>query len=84
MGVELVKNKETKEPFAPALLASSKVHQLAMEKGCMVFPTTGVEEGVAGDEIMMAPPYIITEGEIDSALVMVGEALTDFEKEFVK
>ncbi|MEE9400349.1 MAG: aminotransferase class III-fold pyridoxal phosphate-dependent enzyme [Dehalococcoidales bacterium] len=81
MGVELVKNKETKEPFDPALLAASRVHRLAMEKGCMVFPTTGVVEGVRGDEIMIAPPYIITESEIDTALDMVDEALTDFEKE---
>lgn len=81
MGVELVKDKKTREPFAPTLLASSRVHRLAMEKGCMVYPVTGVEQGIAGDEIMMAPPYIITEKEIDTALEMVDEALTDFEKE---
>jgi adenosylmethionine-8-amino-7-oxononanoate aminotransferase len=81
MGVELVKNKETKEPFDPTLLASSRVHRLAMEKGCMVYPVTGVVKGVAGDEIMMTPPYIITESEIDMALDIVDEALTDFEKE---
>jgi adenosylmethionine-8-amino-7-oxononanoate aminotransferase len=81
MGVELVKNKETKEPYDPALLASSRVHRLAMEKGCMVFPTTGVVNGVSGDEIIIAPPYIITESEIDTALDMVDEALNEFERE---
>lgn len=84
MGVELVKNKKTREPFPPALLAAPWVFRLAMEKGCMVFPTTGVVNGVAGDEIMMAPPYIITESEIDTALDIVDEALTEFEREQLK
>jgi adenosylmethionine-8-amino-7-oxononanoate aminotransferase len=83
MGVELVKNKETREPFDPTLLASSRVHRLAMERGCMVFPTSGFEQGVRGDAIMIAPPFIITESEIDTALDMVDDALTEFEKEAV-
>ncbi len=82
MGIELVRNKETKEPFEPALLASSHVHQLAMEKGCMVYPVSGVVQGVRGDEILVAPPFIITESEIDTALDIIDEALTDFEKKF--
>jgi len=50
----------------------------------MVFPTTGTVEGAAGDVIVMAPPYIITESHIDDGLDMVDAALTDFEMEFLK
>jgi adenosylmethionine-8-amino-7-oxononanoate aminotransferase len=81
MGVELVKDKATKEPFDPALLAGPRVHRLAMEKGCMVFPTSGFHQGVKGDAIMAAPPYIITEKEIDTALDIIDDVLSDFEKE---
>jgi len=81
MGVELVKNKESKEPFDPALLAAARIQRIAMQKGCMIFGVTGVVEGVKGDEFMVAPPFIITESEIDTALDIVDEALTDFEKE---
>jgi len=84
MGVELVRNKATKEPFAPSVMAAARVNRLAMERGCMVFPTTGTVEGAAGDVIVMAPPYIITESHIDDGLDMVDAALTDFEKEFLK
>jgi len=49
MGIELVKNQETKEPFEPAIMASVQVHRIAKEKGCMVYPTTGVIQGVRGD-----------------------------------
>jgi adenosylmethionine-8-amino-7-oxononanoate aminotransferase len=81
MGVELVKDKATKEPFTPELLAGPRVHQLAMKAGCMVFPTSGFNHGVSGDAIIIAPPLIISEEEIDTALAMVDEALTTFEKE---
>jgi adenosylmethionine-8-amino-7-oxononanoate aminotransferase len=84
MGIEIVKDKKTREPFEPSVMAASRINKLAMEKGCMVFPTTGTVEGVKGDVIMMAPPYIITKEEIDLGLDMVDEAITEFEKQALK
>jgi len=81
MGIEMVKSRETKEPFAPTLRASYRLQQLAMEKGCMIYPTTGVINGIKGDHFLVAPPLIITEEEIDTAFDMLDEAFTDFEKE---
>ena len=81
MGIELVKNQETKEPFEPAIMASVQIHRIAKEKGCMIYPTAGVIQGVRGDQFLVAPPYIITEEEIDTALDMLDEAITKFEKE---
>ena len=82
LGIELVKNKNTKETFDTALLAAPRIHQSAMEKGCMVFPSSGTEQGVRGDILVAAPPYIINESEIDTALGIIDEAISDFEKEF--
>jgi len=81
MGIELVKNKETREPFDLALMAASKVSQLAMERGCIVYTSSGMEQGVEGDALMIAPPYIITESEIDTALDILDDAIGEFEKE---
>ena len=81
MGIELVKNKETKEPFDPALRVSYRLQQLAMQKGCMIYPTTGVVNGIRGDHFLVSPPFIITEAEIDTAFDMLDEAFTDLEKE---
>jgi len=81
MGIEMVKNKESKEPFDPALKVSYRLQQLAMEKGCMIYPTAGVINGIRGDHFLVAPPFIITESEIDTAFDMLDEAFTDFEKE---
>ncbi len=84
MGIELVKNKKTKEPFDPRLRAANRFQKIAMEKGCMVYPTTGVDNGVRGDHYLVSPPYIITEAEIDAAFDLLDAAQTDFEKEFLK
>jgi len=83
MGIEIVKNKEAKEPFDPALKVSYRLQQLAMEKGCMIYPTSGVINGIRGDHFLVAPPFIITESEIDAAFDMLDEAFTDFEKEAI-
>ena len=83
MGIELVKNRETKEPFDPALRVANRMQQIAMQKGCMGYPTTGVDNGVRGDHFLVSPPFIITESEIDTAFDMLDDALTDLEKEFL-
>ena len=84
MGIELVKNKKTKEPFDPKLKAANRFQRISMERGCMVYPTTGVANGVSGDHYLVSPPYIITEEQIDAAFDMLDAAQTDFEKEFLK
>jgi len=83
MGIELVKNKNTKEPFAPTLRVANHFQQVAMQKGCMVYPTTGVDNGVRGDHFLVSPPFIITESELDTAFDMLDDALTDFEEKFL-
>lgn len=83
MGIELVKNRETKEPFDPALRVANRLQQIAMQKGCMGYPTTGVDNGVRGDTFLVSPPFIITEDEINAGFDMLDEALIDFEKEFL-
>jgi adenosylmethionine-8-amino-7-oxononanoate aminotransferase len=83
MGIELVKNKKTKEPFDPARRAANRLQQIAMEHGVMGYPTTGVDNGVRGDTFLVSPPFIITEAQIDTAFDLLDGAITDFEKEFL-
>lgn len=83
MGIELVKNKGTKEPFDPALHVANRLQQIAMEKGVMGYPATGFDNGIRGDALLVSPPFIVTEDEIDTAFDLLDEALTDFEKEFL-
>lgn len=81
MGIELVKDKETKEPFDPAILAAVRVHKIARRKGIMVYPTMGVVQGVMGDQLLASPPFIISHDQIDMALDVLDESISEFERE---
>jgi adenosylmethionine-8-amino-7-oxononanoate aminotransferase len=63
LGVEFVKNKETREPFLKAENIAEKIQRAALEKNVLTYPTQGCVDGVNGDHILLAPPFIITPGE---------------------
>lgn len=60
VAIELVKNKETKEPFDFNLQIAKKVCNLALKKGVLIRPL--------GDTIYFMPPYIIRNSEIKKML----------------
>jgi len=64
IGIELVTNKETKQPFDPQLKIHAKIKKQAMENFLMVYPMGGTIDGVQGDHILLAPPFIINEDNV--------------------
>tara|TARA_Y100000590_G_C15747303_1_gene1022632 strand:- start:2688 stop:4025 length:1338 start_codon:yes stop_codon:yes gene_type:complete len=64
IGIELVKNKYTKEPFDPIHKIYNKVKFNALEEGLMVYPNGGSIDGLKGDHILIAPPFIINNRNI--------------------
>ncbi len=64
-GIELVADRMSKTPFDPAHKVHLKVKAGGMERGLAVYPMGGTLDGVSGDHIVIAPPFIITESEID-------------------
>jgi adenosylmethionine-8-amino-7-oxononanoate aminotransferase len=63
LGVEFVKNKQTREPFPKADNIAEKVRQTALERNVLTYPTQGCVDGVNGDHILLAPPFVITPDE---------------------
>ncbi|HTS94851.1 MAG TPA: aspartate aminotransferase family protein [Stellaceae bacterium] len=68
-GIELVKDKATKQPFEPAQGVGNMVAVRAQELGLIV--------RAMGDTVALCPPLIITEPEIDETLKRLGRALDD-------
>jgi len=64
VGVELVKNKKTKETLNPSLKINAKIKAKAMKNGLMCYAMGGTVDGVNGDHIMFAPPFIVNEEHI--------------------
>jgi len=71
LGVEFVKDKNSREPFPPGENIAERIREAAMEEGVLTYPTQGCVDGLRGDHILLAPPFILTEQEsarISSAL----------------
>ena len=79
VGFELVKARETKEPYDPGRHVSVLLERAALRRGLVTYPCTGSIEGVAGDMVLMAPPLVINAAEIDEILKILDESLTEVE-----
>ena len=75
--VELVEDRSTKTPFEPARKLNAKVKKAAMMRGLMVYPMGGTIDGTRGDHVLLAPPFIVTEGQIGEIVDRLGSALDD-------
>ena len=76
-GIELVKNRESKEPFEPDRKIYAKIKRIAQEKGLLCYPTGGTIDGVQGDHVLLAPPYIISEKEMDLLVDILAQAIDE-------
>ena len=74
-GVELVRDRDTKQPFAPQSKLNAQVKREAMARGLMVYPMGGTIDGLNGDHVLLAPPFIVNEGEVDVIVDRLGDAI---------
>ena len=63
--IEIVKNKSTKEPFPKKFNIANKIKKEALNIGLICYPMQGTIDGSIGDHILLAPPFIINENEIN-------------------
>jgi adenosylmethionine-8-amino-7-oxononanoate aminotransferase len=64
MGVEFIQHVKFRAPFPSAWGVAERVRQIAYEHDVAVYPIQGCADGTEGDHILLAPPFIIGEGEI--------------------
>ena len=65
VGVELVRDAGSKEPFDPSLRIHACVKREAMARGLLVYPSGGTIDGRRGDHVLLAPPYIVSDAEME-------------------
>ena len=75
-GIELVEDRETKKPFDPARKLHAKIKANAFEAGLICYPMGGTIDGVRGDHILLAPPFIIEDAQIDEVVTKLSGAIT--------
>ena len=79
IGLEFVADRETKKPYDASLGVNKKLKQAAFEAGLICYPMGGTIDGIKGDHVLLAPPFIMEEkhvGEIvDKLEIAIGNAL---------
>ena len=63
--IELVADRSTKDPFPKNFNVAGKIKKKALYEGLICYPMQGTIDGEIGDHILIAPPFIINENEID-------------------
>lgn len=75
IGIELVADLASKQPFDPALAVNAKVKSVAMAEGLLVYPGGGCIDGRRGDHVTLAPPYIVSESGLVTIVDRLGRAI---------
>ena len=73
LAMELVADRATKAPFDPTLTLHQRARDEAFARGLLIYPGGGTADGRAGDHILLAPPYNVTNEELE----LIVDLLTD-------
>jgi adenosylmethionine-8-amino-7-oxononanoate aminotransferase len=74
-GVELVRERAAKAPFDPALRLHARIKREAMARGLMVYPMGGTIDGQQGDHVLLAPPFTVSDAELDAIVERLAQAI---------
>ncbi|HYK83599.1 MAG TPA: aminotransferase class III-fold pyridoxal phosphate-dependent enzyme [Gemmatimonadales bacterium] len=74
-GVEFVEDKATRAPFPRTVQFAEAFVDAARAAGLLVWPNVGHADGENGDLAMLAPPFLISEPEIDELVARFRQAL---------
>src|SRR5258705_1168838 len=73
--IELGADRDTKATSDPKHKLHARIKQDAMARGLMVYPMGGTIDGVNGDHVLLAPPFIVEPSDIDTIVERLGDAV---------
>lgn len=74
-GLEFVEDRASKQPFSSELKLHAKIKSAAMEHGLMCYPMGGTIDGRAGDHLLLAPPFIVSDADLGNIVARLGAAV---------
>lgn len=74
-GVEIVADRETKAPFDASRKIAARIKSAAFEAGLICYPMSGTIDGRQGDHVLLAPPFIISDAQIDELVTKLSGAV---------
>lgn len=76
-GVELVQDRTSKKPFHPKLSIHARLKKAAFERGLCIYPMGGTVDGLQGDHVLLAPPFIADHADLKHIAQLLRQALDD-------
>lgn len=73
--IELVADRGSKAPLDPALRLYARIKAEAMRRGLICYPGGGTADGVRGDHVLLAPPFIVNEAQVRDIVERLDEAI---------
>ncbi|KPB71477.1 aspartate aminotransferase family protein [Pseudomonas cannabina] len=64
VGVEFVESRSTKAPFSGGGAYSAALKKEALQHGLLIYPGSGTVQGIEGNHVLFAPPFITSESEL--------------------
>lgn len=83
-GIEFVRDRATKQPFPRALHVAERIGAAAFERGLIIYPGSGNVDGIDGDQLLIGPPLVISEPELDQLVAMLSAAIDAVEAELTR
>jgi adenosylmethionine-8-amino-7-oxononanoate aminotransferase len=77
VGIELVSDRATRAPFPRAARVTEALVRACRERGLLVYSGTGTADGMDGDMILLGPPFVITDDEMDLVVDRLTAAIDD-------
>jgi adenosylmethionine-8-amino-7-oxononanoate aminotransferase len=77
LALELVADRATKAPFDPALAMYQLAKAAAFARGLMIYPSGGTVDGRTGYHILLAPPYNVSDDEIEMIVDLLGDTIEE-------
>ncbi|HEY7735291.1 MAG TPA: aminotransferase class III-fold pyridoxal phosphate-dependent enzyme [Candidatus Limnocylindrales bacterium] len=74
-GIELVADRETREPFRRSARVTETLVARARAEGLLVYYATGNANGTDGDQILLGPPFVIGDTELARAVDILGDGI---------
>jgi adenosylmethionine-8-amino-7-oxononanoate aminotransferase len=79
VGFEFIKDRHLRQPFPPQLKVSALFEKAALGNGLVTYPCTGSLDGVMGDMVLLAPPLIITEEQVNEVISIIDLSIRELE-----
>jgi adenosylmethionine-8-amino-7-oxononanoate aminotransferase len=75
VAVELVADLATRAPFPREARVAERVVAAARDRGLLLYSSTGCADGAQGDLVMLGPPLVVTDPEVDEMAELTAAAV---------